>query len=132
MAKRMNMQIAAFCHFYWQETKPGVDRLYRKLLDWLFSQVLFHRIRECMWDTNLKAVTLPSAQLEMSAISDFEQQEWVRNLAQEDQSKSAKMKHINPNMSFPLQVQLKRVIPTPSPRQLLCHLYPWNKSQPNN
>jgi hypothetical protein len=42
MAERMNVQIAAWCHFYWKETNPGANRFYCKLLDRAFSQVLLH------------------------------------------------------------------------------------------
>jgi hypothetical protein len=37
MAKRMNVQIATWCHFYWKETNPGDERFYRKLLDRAFN-----------------------------------------------------------------------------------------------
>jgi hypothetical protein len=47
MAKRMNLQIAAWCFFYWKETNPGADRFYRKLSDRAFNQVLLHEIKEC-------------------------------------------------------------------------------------
>jgi hypothetical protein len=44
MAERMNIQIAAWCHFYWKETNPGADRFYQKLSDRAFNQVLLHEI----------------------------------------------------------------------------------------
>ncbi len=28
MAKRMNVQIAAWCHFYWKSTNPGGEQFY--------------------------------------------------------------------------------------------------------
>jgi hypothetical protein len=37
MAKQMNMQIAAWCHFYWKETNLGAKLFYRKLLDRAFN-----------------------------------------------------------------------------------------------
>ncbi len=74
MAERMNVQIAAWCHFYWKDTHPGAKQIYYKLSDRAFSQVLLHEIREFTWDSSLKAVTSPSAQSEMSAIAEFEQQ----------------------------------------------------------
>jgi len=62
MVKRMNVQIAAWCHFYWKETNPGAERFFCKLLDRAFGQVLLHEISDCTWDSSLKAVTSPSAQ----------------------------------------------------------------------
>jgi hypothetical protein len=70
MAERMNVQIAAWCHFYWQETKPDTERFYIKLSDRAFSQVLLHKISKCPWDSSLKVVT-PSTQSEMSAIAEI-------------------------------------------------------------
>ncbi len=74
MAERLNVQIAAWCHFYWKDTNPGAEKFYCKLLDRAFSQVLLHEISNCTWDSKLKAVTSPNAQSEMSAIAEFEQQ----------------------------------------------------------
>jgi hypothetical protein len=75
MAERLNVQIAAWCFFYWKDTNPGADRFYRKLSDRVFNQVLQHEIKECTLDSSLKAVTLPRAQSEMAAIADFKQQD---------------------------------------------------------
>jgi hypothetical protein len=61
MAKQMNVQIAAWCYFYWKDTNPGAEKFYRKLSDRAFSQVLLHEIGNCTWDPTLKAVTSPSA-----------------------------------------------------------------------
>ncbi len=33
MAEKFNVQIAAWCHFYWKSTNPGGKRFYRKLSD---------------------------------------------------------------------------------------------------
>jgi hypothetical protein len=44
IAERMNVQIVAWCHFYWEELNPGANRFYRKMLDRVFSQVLLHKI----------------------------------------------------------------------------------------
>jgi hypothetical protein len=33
IAERMNVQILAWCHFYWKSTNPGGERFYRKLYD---------------------------------------------------------------------------------------------------
>ncbi len=45
MAERMNVQIAAWCHFYWKDLNPGAKRFYQKLSDRAFSQVLLHKNR---------------------------------------------------------------------------------------
>jgi hypothetical protein len=61
MAERMNVQIAAWCHFYWRDTNTGADQFYRKLSDKAFSQVLLHEISECTWDPSQKSVSSPRA-----------------------------------------------------------------------
>ncbi len=103
MAKRMNIQIAAWCFFYWKETNPGVDRFYWKLSDRAFNQVLLHEIKECTWDPSLKAVTSLRAQTKMAAITDFKQQDWVKQLMQEDNPRQPPNKHVHPNVAFPFQ-----------------------------
>ncbi len=50
MAEKMNVQIAAWFHFYWKSTNPGGERFYRKLLDQAFNQVMLHEISKCKWD----------------------------------------------------------------------------------
>jgi hypothetical protein len=103
MAEKMNVQITAWCHFYWKESNPGGKRFYRKLSDRAFSQVLLHKIGDCTWDSNLKAVTSPSAQSEMSAIAEFEQQDWVKFLLQDSGARQPTKAHVNPNVAFPFQ-----------------------------
>jgi hypothetical protein len=61
MAKQTNVQIAAWCHFYWKDTNPGAKQFYCKLLDRAFNQVLLHKISTCTWDPELKAMTSPRA-----------------------------------------------------------------------
>jgi hypothetical protein len=103
LAEWINVQIAAWCHFYWKESNPGAKKFYRKLSDRAFSQVLLHEIGKCTWDSRTKAVTSPSAQLEMSAIAEFEQQDWVKLLSQDDGATPPKKAHVNPNVAFPFQ-----------------------------
>ncbi len=103
MAKRMNMQIAAWCHFYWKETNPGAKQFYRKLSDRAFNQVLCHVISACTWDPELKAVTSPRAQTEMAAIAEFEQQDWGQQLAQGSITQSTTRQQVNPNVAFLFQ-----------------------------
>jgi hypothetical protein len=90
-------------HFYWKETNPGADRFYRKLSDRAFNQVLLHEINKCTWDPSLKAVTLPRAQTEMAAIADFNQQDWVKQLTQEENPRQTTKKLVDPKMAFPFQ-----------------------------
>ncbi len=103
MAEQMNVQIAAWCHFYWKDTNPGAEKFYCKLSDRAFSQVLLHKIGDCTWDLALKAVTSPSAQSEMSAIAEFEQQNWVKLLTQDSRDQRPKKAHVDPNAAFPFQ-----------------------------
>ncbi len=103
MAKQMNVQIAAWCHFYWKESNLGAKKFYRKLSDRAFSQVLLHDIGKCTWDPSLKVVLLPSLQSEMLAIAKFEQQDWVKLLSQNSSTQQPKKMHVNPNVAFPFQ-----------------------------
>ncbi len=75
MAEQMNVQIAAWCHYYWKEMNPGSEQFYHKLSDRAFSQVLCHEISACTWDPELKAVISPRAQTKIAAIAEFEQQD---------------------------------------------------------
>jgi hypothetical protein len=99
----LNVQIAAWCHFYWKETNPDTERFFRKLLDRAFSQVLLHEISDCTWDSSLKAFTSPSAQSEISAIAEFEQQDWIKLLAHNNHPQQMTKKHVDLNVAFPFQ-----------------------------
>jgi hypothetical protein len=103
MAEKMNIQIAAWCHFFWKKTNPGAERFFHKLLDGAFSQVLLHEISDCTWDSSLKAAMSSSAQSEMSAIAEFKQQDWVKLLAHNNHPQQMTKKHVNPNVAFPFQ-----------------------------
>ena len=103
LAEKMNVQIAACCHFYWKETNPGAERFYRKLSDRAFNQDLHHEICDCTWDSSTKTVTSPSAQSEMSALAEFEQQDWVRFLAKDNNNRQSTRAHVSPNVAFPFQ-----------------------------
>ncbi len=102
MAKKMNMQIAAWCHFYWKSTNPGGERFYQKLSDRAFNQVMLHEISKCKWDKKTRTVTLPTSRSELSTVMEFENQDWVKNLAQADNS-TPTQKYANPNVAFPFQ-----------------------------
>ncbi len=68
MAKWMNVQITAWCHFYWKSTNPGGEWFYQKLSNQAFNQVMLHEISECKWDEKLMMVTLPTSQSRLSAV----------------------------------------------------------------
>ncbi len=102
MAKRMNVQIAAWCHFYWKSTKPGGERVHQKLSNQVFKQVMLHEISECEWDEKSMTVTLPTLQSELSAVIEFKNQGWVKNLAQANKT-NHKKNYVNPNAAFPFQ-----------------------------
>jgi hypothetical protein len=103
MAEQMNVQIAAWYHYYWKETNPGAELFYRKLSDRAFSQVLHHEISACTWDPELKAVISPRAQTEMAAIPEFEHRNWVQQLAQGSITQSTTRQHVSPDVAFPFQ-----------------------------
>ncbi len=103
IAERMNVQIAAWCHFYWKDSNLGTKKFYQKLLDRAFSQVLLHKIGDCTWDSNLKVVTSPSAQMEMSAMAEIEQQYWVKLLLQGNSVKQQTKAHVDTNVAFSFQ-----------------------------
>ncbi len=103
MMERMNMQIAAWCHYYWKETNPGAEKFYRKPSDRAFNQVLRHEISLCTWDPKFKVATSPRAQTEMAAIAEFEQQDWVKQPTQESGAQQIKKKHVDSNVAFPFQ-----------------------------
>ncbi len=103
MAEQMNVQIAAWCHFYWKDMNPGAERFYHKLSDRAFNQVLLHKISTCTWDPVLKAVTSLRAQTKMAAIVEFKQQDWVQQLAQGSTIQNTTKQHVDPNVAFPFQ-----------------------------
>jgi hypothetical protein len=74
MAEKLNVQIVAWCHFYWKDMNPGVEKFNCKLIDRAFNQVLRHKISSCRWDVETKLVTSPRAMTKMAAIAGFEQQ----------------------------------------------------------
>lgn len=101
MAERMNAQIAAWCHFYWNNVNPGAKKFYRKLLEKAFTQVLLHEISACTWDPILKTVTSPRGQSEMASITEFEQLDWVKMITQGRYSDAIKKNTCNdPNVAF--------------------------------
>jgi hypothetical protein len=63
---------------------------------------MLHKIRECEWDEKTRAVTLPTSCSELSGVIEFENQDWVKILAQAVNSAPTK-KYIDPNAVFPFQ-----------------------------
>jgi hypothetical protein len=102
MAEKMSIQIAAWCHFYWKYTNPGAEKFYHKLIDRAFNQVLCHEISLCSWDAETKVVTSPRVMIEMAAIAEFEQQDWVKQLTGGGSLPNGSAKqHVDPNVAFP-------------------------------
>jgi hypothetical protein len=85
-AKWINVQVVAWCHYYWKATNPGGERFYRKLTDRASSQVLLYEISECVWNAKEMSVTSPNAQSELSAVMESKNQDWVKNIAHADQT----------------------------------------------
>jgi hypothetical protein len=100
MAENINVQVAAWCHFYWKDTNPGAKKFYRKLYDRAFNQVLLHEISLCTWDATNKIVTSPRAVTKMAAIAEFKKQDWVQQLTGVNATQSAKRQHVDPNVAF--------------------------------
>ena len=104
MAERMNTNIAAWCHFCWNDINPGTEKIYHKLSEWAFSQVLRHEISACSWDPFVKTVTSPRGQSEMALLAEFEQLEWVKMLTQGGTNVANKQDVRNdPNVAFNFQ-----------------------------
>ncbi len=102
LAKKMNVQIAAWCHFYWKSTNPEGERFYKKLSDRAFNQVMLHKIGDCEWDGKTMTVTLPTLRSELSEVIKFKNQDWFKNLAQANSS-PPKKHFVDPNAAFPFQ-----------------------------
>jgi hypothetical protein len=102
LAKKMNVQIAAWCHFYCKSMNPRGERFYKKLSDRAFNQVMLHKIGKCEWDRKTMTVTSPTSRSELSEVIEFENQDWVKNLAQADSSPPKKY-FVDPNAAFPFQ-----------------------------
>jgi hypothetical protein len=65
--------------------------------------VLCHEISACTWDLECKAVTSPRAQTEMTAIAEFEQQDWVQQPMQGNAVQGTTKQHVDLNVAFPFQ-----------------------------
>jgi hypothetical protein len=65
---------------------------------------MLHKISKCEWDEKTLLVTLPNLQSEISAVIEFNNQDWVKNLAQADPRNfsSTQMGHSPFKMTSPL------------------------------
>jgi hypothetical protein len=61
---------------------------------------MLHKINECKWDEKTRWVTSPNSQSELSAVIEFESQDWVKNLTQADPPKK---QFADPNAAFAFQ-----------------------------
>jgi hypothetical protein len=102
MAKQMNVQIAAWCHFYWKSTNPGGERFYKKLSDQAFNPDLLHETNKCKWDEKTRLVTSPKLQSKLLAVIEFKSEGWVKNLTQAN-ANPPKKHFADPNAAFPFQ-----------------------------
>jgi hypothetical protein len=98
MAERINVQAAAWCHFYWKDTNKGGERFFRKISERAFNGHLIHKISECTWDAKEQVVTSPRSLSEMSAVYEFESLDWLKNIVQTD--RNLKKKHVDPTAAF--------------------------------
>jgi len=98
LAERINVQVAAWCHFYWKDTNKGGERFFKKLSERAFNSHLIHEISDCTWDAKEQVVTSPRSLSEMSAVYEFESLDWVQNIVQTDSH--SKKKHVDPMAAF--------------------------------
>jgi hypothetical protein len=100
LAKKMNVQIATWCHFYWKSMNPGGERFHKKLSNRTFNQVMLHKIGKCEWDGKTMTVSSPTLRSELSEVIKFKNQDWVKNLAQASSSPPKKY-FVDPKAAFP-------------------------------
>jgi hypothetical protein len=98
MAKRINVQVAAWCHYYWKDTNKGGERFFKKLAERAFNAHLNHEVSECAWDAAEQVVTSLRSLSEMSAVYKFESLDWVKNIVQANHNSTKK--HLNPTTAF--------------------------------
>ncbi len=98
MAERINVQVAAWCHYYWGDNNKGGERFFKKLVERAFNAHLIHEISKCVWDAKDQVVTSPRSVSEMSAVNKFKSLNWVKNVVQTDHN--LKKKHVDPTAAF--------------------------------
>jgi hypothetical protein len=98
MAEHINVQVAAWCHYYWKDTNKGRERFFKKLAERAFNAHLNHEVSECVWDAAEQVVMSPRSLSEMSAVYKFESLDWVKNILQADHNSTKK--HVDPTAAF--------------------------------
>jgi hypothetical protein len=98
MAERINVQVAAWCHYYWNDTNKGGERFFKKLAKRAFNAHLNHEVSKCIWDAAEKVVTSPRSLSEMSVMYKFKSLDWVKNIVQADHNSTKK--HVDPTAAF--------------------------------
>jgi hypothetical protein len=98
MAKRINVQVAVWCHYYWKDTNKGGERFFKKLAERAFNAHLNHEVSKCVWDAAEQVVTSPRSLSEMSAMYKFESLDWVKNIVQANHNSTRK--HLDPTAAF--------------------------------
>ncbi len=98
MAERINVQVAAGCHYYWKDTNKGGERFFKKLVERAFNAHLNYKVSKCVWDAAEQVVTSPRSLLEMSAMYKFESLDWVKNIVQANHNLAKK--HMDPTAAF--------------------------------
>ncbi len=63
---------------------------------------MLHKIGKCEWDRKTMTVTLSTSRSELLEVIKFENQDWVKSLAQADSS-PPKKHSVDPNAAFPFQ-----------------------------
>ncbi len=98
MAKHINVQVAAWCHYYWKDTHKGGERFFKKLAERAFNAHLNHEVSECAWNVTEQVVTSPRSVSEMSAVYEFESLDWVKNIVKANHNSTKK--HVDPTTAF--------------------------------
>jgi hypothetical protein len=98
MAKQINVQVAAWCHYYWRETNKGGERFFKKLAERAFNAHLNHKVSECIWDAAAHVVTSPRSLSEMSAVYKVESLDWVKDIVHAEHNPTKK--HVDPTAVF--------------------------------
>jgi hypothetical protein len=98
MAERINVQVAAWCHYYWRETNKEGERFFKKLAERAFNTHLNHEVSKCVWDAATHVVTPPRSLSEMSAMYKFESLNWVKDIVHAKHNPTKK--HVDPTAAF--------------------------------
>ncbi len=98
MAERINIQVAAWCHYYWKDTNKGGERFFKKLAERAFNAHLNHEVSKCAWNATEQVVTSPRSVSEMSAVYEFKSLDWGKNIVKADHNSTKK--HVDPTAAF--------------------------------